>query len=53
MNVAGRVRVAHGDGVVEQHEFNFEFFAVRAFPNLTGSEAVVGINDRCPPGPDV
>ena len=53
VHVAGRVGVAHGDRIVDQHQLDFEFFALGRLPNLAGLEAVVGQNDRPPAGPHV
>ena len=50
---AGGVGVAHGHRVVNQDELELEVFTARSLPHLAGLEAVVRVDDRPPPGPDV
>ena len=53
VEVAGRERVAHRHRIVDQDQFDLEVLAAGRLPHLSGLEAVVGVDDRAPPGPDV
>ena len=53
VQVAGGVRVAHRDRIVDEHELDLEVLAVGRLPRLARLEAVVGEDDRAPAGPDV
>ena len=53
VEVAGGVGVAHRDGIVDQHQLDLEVLAAGRLPDLAGLEAVVGVDDRAPAGPDV
>ncbi len=48
-----RVGVAHRDGIIDQHQLDFEFLALGRLPNFAGLEAFVGQDDRPPAGPHV
>ena len=47
------IRVAHGDRIVDEHEFELERLATGRGPHLAGLEAVVGDDDWCPSRPHV
>ena len=53
VHIAGRVRVAHRHRVVDQHQLDLEVLAAGRLPDLARLEAVVGVDDRPPAGPDV
>ena len=53
VDVAGRVGVAHRDGIVNQSQLDLEVLPAWSLPNLAGFEAVVGENDGSPAGPHV
>ena len=53
VQVAGGVRVAHRDRVVDEDELDLEVLAPRRLPRLSGLEPVVRVNDRAPARPHV
>ena len=53
VEVAGGVGVAHRDRIVDQHQLDLEVLAAGRLPDLARLEAVVGVDDRRPAGPDV
>ena len=53
VQIACGVGVSHGDGIINQHEFDLEVLAVRRLPELSRFESVVRENDWAPAGPDV
>jgi hypothetical protein len=53
VDLARRVRITHGDRVVDEDELELERLAARRLPHLAGLEAVVGVDDRRPAGPHV
>ena len=53
VQVAGGVRVAHRDRIVDQHELHLEVLAGGRLPRLAGTEAVVRVDDRAPARPHV
>jgi hypothetical protein len=53
VKIAGRVRVAHRDGIVDEYQFELEVLATRRLPHLARLEAVIGVDDGTPTGPHV
>ncbi len=53
VDLAGGVRVTHGNRVVDQHEIDLEFLSARSRPFLPRLEPVVRKHDRCPACPYV
>ena len=53
VDLAGGVGVAHRDGIVDEHQFDLERLPPRRLPHLPRLEALVGVDDRGPAGPDV
>ena len=53
MEVARGIRVAHGDRIVDQDQFDLEILPARRLPDSARLEAVVRVDDRTPSRPDV
>ena len=53
VDLAGGVRVAHRDGIVDEHQFDLERLPTWCLPHLPRLEALIGVDDRRPARPDV
>ena len=53
VDFAGGIGVTHGDGIVDEDEFDLEGFFAWNLPKLASSGAIVLHNDRRPARPDI